>query len=86
MVVMVMIFYVEIFENVHFMEDIDGDDILDGGSGNDYLYGNRGNDTLIGGEGNDYMEGGDWEKDYYIFTINHGQDIINDLGFDSIID
>lgn len=72
------------FENVHFMEDIDGDDILDGGSGNDYLYGNRGNDTLIGGEGNDYMEGGDWEKDYYIFTINHGQDIINDLGFDDI--
>ena len=72
------------FENVHFMEDVDGDDILDGGSGNDYLYGNRGNDTLIGGEGNDYMEGGDWEKDYYIFTINHGQDVINDLGFDDI--
>lgn len=60
----------------------DGDDILDGGNGNDRLYGQIGTDTLIGGSGNDYLAGGHWEKDRYIFQINHGEDIIFDKGYD----
>lgn len=62
----------------------DGDDILDGGNGNDRLYGQIGTDTLIGGSGNDYLAGGHWEKDRYIFQINHGEDIIFDKGYDDI--
>lgn len=62
----------------------DGDDILDGGNGNDHLYGQIGTDTLIGGSGNDYLAGGHWEKDRYIFQINHGEDIIFDKGYDDI--
>ena len=62
----------------------DGDDILDGGKGNDRLYGQIGTDTLIGGSGNDYLAGGHWEKDRYIFQINHGEDIIFDKGYDDI--
>ena len=60
----------------------DGNDILIGGNGNDTLIGNTGYDILDGGTGNDILNGGDWEKDRYIFQSGHGQDIINDKGYE----
>ncbi|PIT34661.1 calcium-binding protein [Snodgrassella alvi] len=62
----------------------DGDDYLDGGNGDDEIYGGGGHDTLIGGAGNDYLAGGDWESDSYIFHKGHGQDIIEDMGYDQL--
>lgn len=62
--------------------NLDGNDYLDGGNGNDFIFGGSGHDILIGGAGNDYLKGGDWESDEYIFQKGHGQDIIEDLGYD----
>lgn len=62
--------------------NLDGNDYLDGGNGNDHIFGGSGHDILIGGAGNDYLNGGDWESDEYIFQKGHGQDIIEDLGYD----
>ena len=62
----------------------DGDDYLDGGNGDDEIYGGNGHDILIGGAGNDYLAGGDWESDSYIFHKGHGQDIIEDMGYDQL--
>ena len=59
-----------------------GDDILDGGEGNDILHGDDGYDILIGGTGNDILKGGDWHKDRYEFEAGHGQDVINDKGYE----
>jgi Ca2+-binding RTX toxin-like protein len=61
----------------------DGDDILNGGEGNDILNGGRGYDILNGGSGNDILNGGDGHKDRYEFEIGHGQDVVNDCGYDS---
>lgn len=57
-------------------------DILLGGAGDDTLYGYEGDDILFGGVGNDTLMGGDYEKDTYVFAKGHGQDFINDTGYD----
>ncbi|PIT09385.1 hypothetical protein BGI40_09745 [Snodgrassella communis] len=62
----------------------DGDDVLNGGAGDDILNGGSGYDVLNGGTGNDILNGGDWHKDRYEFEAGHGEDVINDLGYDSI--
>ncbi|PIT23337.1 hypothetical protein BGI36_01895 [Snodgrassella communis] len=62
----------------------DGDDVLNGGAGDDILNGGSGYDVLNGGTGNDILKGGDWHKDRYEFEAGHGEDVINDLGYDSI--
>ena len=60
-------------------------DILNGGNGNDTLYGDSGYDILNGGAGNDILNGGDGEKDRYLFQRGHGQDTINDTGYDNCL-
>ncbi|WP_239362269.1 calcium-binding protein [Snodgrassella communis] len=62
----------------------DGDDVLNGGAGDDILNGGSGYDVLNGGTGNDILNGGDWHKDRYEFEAGHGEDVVNDLGYDSI--
>jgi Ca2+-binding RTX toxin-like protein len=59
-----------------------GYDILIGGAGDDILNGEAGYDILNGGAGNDILNGGDWNRDRYEFEAGHGQDIVNDLGYD----
>ncbi|WP_239374284.1 calcium-binding protein [Snodgrassella gandavensis] len=60
-----------------------GINILDGGDGDDILIAEGRRDTLIGGRGNDILNGSQW-KDRYEFEAGHGQDVVNDLGSDSI--
>ncbi|MCO6517691.1 calcium-binding protein [Snodgrassella sp.] len=62
-----------------------GDDVLNGGAGNDVLNGEAGYDVLNGGAGNDILKGGDWHKDRYEFEAGHGEDVVNDLGYDSVV-
>ena len=64
-----------------------GDDILEGragidrlyaSSGDDYLDGGSGKDRLEGGAGADRLRGGD-DADRFIFTAEHGNDVILDF-------
>ncbi|WP_192483952.1 MULTISPECIES: calcium-binding protein [Cysteiniphilum] len=52
-----------------------GDDYLYGGDGADVLYGDNGDDVLVGGLGHDRLSGG-LGHDQYIFSIDHGYDVI----------
>jgi Ca2+-binding RTX toxin-like protein len=45
--------------------NMDGDDVIDGGEGDDYIEGNAGNDDLYGGDGNDTIRGGEGKDDIY---------------------
>jgi len=51
---------------------------LTGNSGNNALNGGDGLDTLIGGKGNDILKGGTG-NDTYNFSLNDGQDTIQDI-------
>lgn len=53
-------------------------DYLNGGEGNDFLFGGAGFDTLVGGDGDDTMSG-NFNADVFIFTDNHGTDVITDF-------
>ncbi|MHA3105222.1 calcium-binding protein, partial [Acinetobacter sp. ANC 3791] len=55
-----------------------GNDLLDGGEGDDILSASGGDDILRGGEGNDYLKGGEG-NDTYLFGLNFGNDIINNM-------
>ncbi|WP_239375385.1 calcium-binding protein [Snodgrassella gandavensis] len=65
------------------LNGLDGNDILNGGEGDDILNGGNGYDILNGGSGNDILNGGDEHKDRYEFETGHGQDVVNDRGYDS---
>ena len=58
-----------------------GADRLVGGRGDDALFGGDGDDRLIGGKGDDMLNGGDG-ADRFIFGINTGEDVIDDLNFE----
>ncbi|MBW8077854.1 MAG: hypothetical protein GJU76_07230, partial [Gallionella sp.] len=54
------------------------DNILTGNAADNFLQGMNGNDTLIGGLGNDTLLGGAG-NDRYVFRLNDGADVINDI-------
>ncbi len=55
-----------------------GQDTLLGGVGRDMLMGQGGDDLLDGGAGNDRLRGGTG-ADHFVFTGNHGKDVIGDM-------
>ena len=55
-------------------------DVVQGGHGNDLLYGGAGNDTLDGGAQDDELYGGAG-ADLFVFSIDHGNDVIG--GFEN---
>lgn len=60
-----------------------GDDLAYGGAGDDSITAGAGEDTLWGGSGDDTLSGGDG-ADSFVFTRNHGDDVIAD--FDTLED
>ena len=62
-----------------------GNDAVYGGSGNDRVAGNKGDDLLDGGTGNDTLIGGPG-SDTFMFSHDHGNDIIQDFGMGDRID
>jgi Ca2+-binding RTX toxin-like protein len=70
-----------------------GDDSLDGGEGNDTIMGGNGDDQLAGGEDNDVLTGGagndllvgDDGSDEYIFGLGDGQDTIDNVDYDDVV-
>jgi len=53
-------------------------DRLDGGADNDFITGGAGFDTIIGGAGDDTLVGA-FNADRFIFSDNHGSDVIEDF-------
>lgn len=62
-----------------------GDDTIYGEDGNDFMSGLDGDDILSGGTGNDVMDGG-IGADTYLFGIEGGTDIVNDMEGSSTIE
>ncbi len=60
------------------------DDQLSGGEGADTLLGGRGDDELIGGEGDDVLVG-ERGADSFVFAIGDGEDVIEDLDDEDVI-
>ena len=56
-----------------------GDDVFDGGSGDDRIEGGSGDDTIDGGSGDDVLSGGSG-SDVFVFSGNHGRDVIEGFG------
>lgn len=63
------------------LEGGNGNDTLTGGAGTDLLSGGRGEDRLVGGGGDDTLSGG-IGADVFVFSGNHGMDIITDFNPD----
>jgi Ca2+-binding RTX toxin-like protein len=59
--------------------------VLVGNTGDNTLSGLAGNDTLAGGQGDDLLTGGAG-SDTYVYSLHHGNDVINENGTSGQID